>query len=82
MGRLEAVQEGDPGRQEDLPGAVETGRLEAVQEGDPGKPADLPGAVETGRLEAHRGAADPVVVGRPVEADLDKSLPQDPARGC
>ena len=58
------------------------GRLEAVQEGDPGKPADLPGAVEAGRLEAHRGAADPVVVGRPVEADLDKSLPQDPARGC
>ena len=71
MGRLEAVQEGDPGRQADLPGAVETGRQ-----------VDLPGAVEAGRLEAHRGAADPVVVGRPVEADLDKSLPQDPARGC
>ena len=57
------------------------GRLEAVQEGDPGKPADLPGAVEAGRLEAHRGAADPVVVGRPVAAPGARLL-SDPATGC
>ena len=41
MGRLEAVQEGDPGRQADLQGAVEAGRPVAapgVRLWDPGKP--------------------------------------------
>ena len=49
---------------------------------DAGRQVDLQGAVEVGRQVDLQEAVDPVEVGRPVEADLDKSLPQDPARGC
>ena len=74
MGRLEAVQEGEAGRQADLQGAVEAGRQ-----------ADLQGAVEAGRPVDLQGAVE---AGRPVAApgvkmeDPGASILQDPARGC